>query len=239
MAIPFHPGDPLTCRQIRELDILAIEHVGIPGLVLMENAGRSVAEFVHHLLPNPARASVLVLCGPGNNGGDGFVVARHLWNAGVSVRVFLAQPAERIRGDAATNLRIIERLELPITDAAQPAGRAALLAALPSADVIVDALLGTGSQGAPRGAMADLIALANSAPRARRIAIDLPSGLDADHGTPAEPCFRADATLTFVAAKVGFEQPAARAVLGRVVVIDVGIPRTLLPGAAGPAAAGG
>lgn len=233
MAIPFDPGDALTCRQIRELDILAIEHVGIPGLVLMENAGRSVAEFVFELLPDPARASVVILCGPGNNGGDGFVVARHLWNAGVPVHVFLAQAAERIRGDAATNLRIIERLELPIADASQPADRAALQAALQSADVVVDGLLGTGSQGAPRGPMAELIALANAAPRAWRVAIDLPSGLDADRGTPAEPCFRADATLTFVAAKIGFEQPAARAVLGRVVVIDVGIPRTLLPGVQG------
>jgi NAD(P)H-hydrate epimerase len=97
-------------------------------------------------------------------------------------------------------------------------------------DVIVDALLGTGSAGAPRGAIAKLIKVANAASGARRVAIDIPTGLDADSGKVGEPCFRADATVTFVAAKVGFASDAARAVLGRVVVVDIGVPRELIPG---------
>jgi NAD(P)H-hydrate epimerase len=99
-----------------------------------------------------------------------------------------------------------------------------------TADVIVDALLGTGSTGAPRGTIADLIRIANDAPRARRVAVDIPSGLNADTGEVGEPCFKADATVTFVAPKVGFGRPAASEVLGRVIVADIGVPRELIPG---------
>jgi len=230
MAIPYQPGDALTCQEIRELDILAIEHVGIPGIVLMENAARAVAEYVHGALLNPPRSHALLLCGPGNNGGDGFAVARHLRNAGVKVTVVLAVPREKTKGDAALNLGIYERMEGTLLDATEPEGLAQVRAQARTADVIVDALLGTGSEGAPRGAMAELIRLANAAPRARRVAIDLPSGLNADTGEVSEPCFKADATVTFVAPKVGFAAGSARAVLGRVVVADIGVPRELIPG---------
>lgn len=230
MAIAYEPGEPLTCQEIRELDILAIEHVGIPGIVLMENAARSVAECVYQALLDPARAQVLILCGPGNNGGDGFAAARHLHNAGVEVAVVLAAPREKSRGDAACNLGIWERMAGTVIDATDPEGVARVRSAAARADVIVDALLGTGSSGAPRGVMAELIELANGAPRARRVAIDIPSGLNADTGEVSTPCFRADATVTFVAPKVGFFTPAARQVLGRMVVADIGVPRRLIPG---------
>jgi len=230
MALPYEPGEPLTCQQIREIDILAIEHLGIPGIVLMENAARTVAEFVYSTLVNPRRANVLVLCGSGNNGGDGLVVARHLRNAEVQVQVALAVPPGHVRGDAAVNLRIYQRLDAPLIDASTPDGLAEVRRAAEQADVIVDGLLGSGASGAPRGAVADLILIANGAPRARRIAIDIPSGLNADTGQVATPCFRADATVTFVAPKIGFSTPAAREVLGRVLVADIGVPRELIPG---------
>jgi hydroxyethylthiazole kinase-like uncharacterized protein yjeF len=230
MSIPYHPGEALTCQEIRELDILAIEHVGIPGIVLMENAARAVAEFVYAALLNPTRSHVLLLCGPGNNGGDGFAVARHLRNAGVKVTVVLATPRDKSKGDAALNLGIYERMEGALLDASESDRFEQIRAEARTADVIVDALLGTGSQGAPRGVMAELIRLANAAPRARRVAIDIPSGLDADSGEVSEPCFRADATVTFVAPKVGFATRSARAVLGRIVVADIGVPRELVPG---------
>ena len=230
MAIPYVAGEPLTCQQIRELDILAIEHVGIPGLVLMENAARSVAEFVYDSLLDPQHAAVLLLCGPGNNGGDGLVVARHLRNAGVGVTVALAAAQERYTGDAAVNLRIYERLGDPLLPAETPEGIESTRAAAQQTDVIVDALLGTGSRGAPRGVTAELVRMANNAPRARRVAIDIPTGLDGDSGEVYDPCFRADATVTFVAPKIGFAQDAARAVVGRVVVADIGVPRELIPG---------
>lgn len=235
MPIPYEPGEALTCGQIRELDVLAIEHVGVPGIVLMENAGRSVAEFVYSLLANPHAERVVILCGPGNNGGDGFVVARHLANAEVDVACVLAVRRDRHKGDAATNLGILERMDLPLLDAssALPAGDtlpAPILEHLQCADLIVDALLGTGSKGTPRGVLASLVEAANRLERPRRIAIDLPTGLDADSGEPADPCFAAHATVTLVAAKVGFSSPGARRVLGRVIVADIGAPHRLIPG---------
>jgi len=230
MGTPYPAGEPLTCQQIRELDVLAIEHVGIPGIVLMENAGRGAAEFIHRCLMSPATARVLILCGAGNNGGDGFVIARHLHNAGVPVTVALSAPPERSSGDAATNLHILVRMGLSLLRAYEPEGLAATRAEAEQADVIVDALLGTGSTGAPRGTMAELIQIANAAPRARRVAIDLPAGLDGDTGEPREPCFRAHATVTMVAPKTGLMAPAARPVVGRIVVVDIGVPRALIPG---------
>jgi NAD(P)H-hydrate epimerase len=230
MGIPYPAGEALTCQQIRELDVLAIEHVGIPGLVLMENAGRGVAEFVYDSLMNPAGARVLILCGAGNNGGDGFVVARHLHNAGVQVAVALLVPPERPGGDAAVNLRILERMGLRLLRTFEPEGLEEVQAEAEQADVIVDALLGTGSKGAPRGTMADLVRIANAAAGARRVAIDIPSGLDGDTGEVREPCFRAHATVTMVAPKVGCTVPEARPAAGRVVAVDIGVPRELIPG---------
>ncbi|MFH1745951.1 MAG: NAD(P)H-hydrate epimerase [Planctomycetota bacterium] len=230
MGIEYPAGEALTCQQIRELDVLAIEHVGIPGLALMENAGRGIAEFIHAVLVAPHQSKVLILCGSGNNGGDGYVVGRHLHNAGVEVTFALAVSPDRAQGDAAVNMRIAERMELRFLPAYEPAGMAEIQVAVAQADVIVDALLGTGSKGAPRGTMAELIQSANLAPRARRIAIDIPSGLDGDTGEVYEPCFVADATVTMVASKVGFETSTARPVVGRIVVVDIGVPRELIPG---------
>jgi hydroxyethylthiazole kinase-like uncharacterized protein yjeF len=230
MTIPYPAGEPLTTQQIRELDVLAIEHVGIPGIVLMENAGRHAADFIYGTLVDPAAERVTILCGAGNNGGDGLVIARHLHNAGVRLDVVLALSPEKLRGDAGTNLHILERMGLEFVRAFEPDGLDRARAAIRDADAIVDALLGTGSTGAPRGVLAALVEAANAAPRARRIAVDIPSGLDADRGTVCEPCFRAAATVTMVAPKVGFGTPAARAVVGRVVVVDIGSPRGLTPG---------
>src|SRR5262245_42921870 len=131
MPLPYQPGPPLSCREIRELDALAIQRLGIPGLILMENAARNVAEFVYGELAEPRGAHVVTLCGPGNNGGDGFVVARHLINTGVRVTVIRAFPGEKCAGDAATNLHILERLcaaadlDDAILDASTPDGLAA------------------------------------------------------------------------------------------------------------------
>ena len=200
MGIPYPEGPPLTCQQIRALDMLAIEQVGIPGVVLMENAGRGIAEFIYGTLRDPAATHhVLILCGPGNNGGDGFVVARHLHNAGVHVDVVLTASPEKSRGDAATNLRILGQMGFRLLRGDQPADLGAIRRASGEADVIVDALLGTGSTGSPRGAMAALIELANGAARPancdrhpvrprrrprRRAGALLPGGCHRDDGRP-------------------------------------------------------
>ncbi len=230
MTIAYDAGAALTCQEIRELDILAIEHVGIPGIILMENAARAVAECIHRSLLDPLRSRVVFLCGPGNNGGDGFVAARHLRNTGVKVAVVLAAPRDKYKGDALLNLGIYERMEGTLFNATEDGRRAAIDMRIAEADVIVDALLGTGSSGAPRGVIGELVEAANAAPRAKRVAVDIPTGLNADLGEVSEPCFRADATVTFVAAKVGFAGDQARRVLGRLVVADIGVPRELIPG---------
>lgn len=230
MSIPYPPGKALTCREVRELDVLSIEHVGIPGIVLMENAGRHAAEFIYSILPNPGAAHVALLCGVGNNGGDGFVIARHLHNAGVAIDVLRAGPAEKATGDARTNLDILGRMQVNVVPATTETELAAVRPMIERAAVIVDALLGTGSRGAPRGVMGTLVEWANAAQRARRVAIDVPSGLDADAGTPSEPCFRADATITMLAPKVGFREPTARDYVGRVIAVDISTPRELIPG---------
>ena len=230
MGMPYPPGKALTCEQVRELDVLAIEHVGLPGVVLMENAGRGIAEFIYNILPDPEVDRVLILCGAGNNGGDGFVVARHLHNAGVNADVVLTVSPEKTSGDAETNLKVLQRMNFEFIRAFEPTGLVAMRHAVEEAEVIVDALLGTGSKGDPRDTIATMIEHANAAPRARRIAIDVPSGLDADSGRINSPCFQAAVTLTIVAPKIGFDVPAAREVVGRVVTMDIGLPRALIPG---------
>lgn len=229
MPIPYPVGEPLTCGQLRELDILAIEHVGIPGVVLMENAGRAVAGILYDKLLNPAAARVVVLCGAGNNGGDGLVVARCLRDARVSVSVVLAAPPDSVHGDAALNLGIYRRLGGAMIDSPGPQPAPAALQAIEQADVVVDALLGTGARGAPRGVLAGLIRAANAA-RAWRVAIDLPTGLDGDTGAVADPCFQAHLTVTLVAEKVGFTAAAARQMLGALHVVEIGVPREMIPG---------
>jgi NAD(P)H-hydrate epimerase len=228
MNMPYDPGPARRCEQIRALDRQAIEHYGIPGVVLMENAGRAIAAEVYRALPDPAESRVLILCGAGNNGGDGFVVARHLHNAGVPVTIVLAVPADKLRGDAETNFRIARRMNLSVHEVVQEEHPEEVQPLFAAADVIVDALLGTGASGAPRGVMGHLVELANQASQARRIAIDLPSGLEADSGTVHEPCFRAAATVTMASDKVGLAQPAARPFVGDVTVVDIGLPRELL-----------
>ena len=177
----------------------------------------------------PRDARVLILCGAGNNAGDGFVVARHLRNAGVSVTLALAVPRDRLRGDAETNLRVAERMDLHFLPAYESDGLEGVRAEAKAADVIVDALLGTGSKGAPRNTMAELVRIANGAARARRVAIDIPSGLDGDTGEAHEPCFQAHATVTMAAAKVGLLADGARRYVGQVMFVDIGVPRQLLP----------
>jgi NAD(P)H-hydrate epimerase len=220
----------LTRHELRELDRLAIEEYGVPGVVLMENAGANAARLLE---AQGITGPVAIACGRGNNGGDGFVIARHLEAAGHRVRVLLAAAPEAYVGDAAMNLRIAERSGLSIICLAE-ADEAAWRRELAGAAWIVDALLGTGAVGPPRGAVAiaitainDVRAAAGEAP-VRVLAVDLPSGLDADTGEAAGQCVRADLTATFVAEKAGFANPAAAALTGTVHVLGIGAPAALL-----------
>ncbi|MBM4084850.1 MAG: NAD(P)H-hydrate epimerase, partial [Planctomycetes bacterium] len=166
-------------EQARELDRKAIEEYGIPGVALMENAGRRCAEEALKMLARPSGATVAVVCGKGNNGGDGFVIARHLHNAGVRVRAYLtARIADAAKaGDAATNLRIALKMGLRVEEVLTAEAVAALDTELRASDVIVDALFGTGLSGEVGEPHRSIIRLMNAAGRPI-VAVDIPSGLD-------------------------------------------------------------
>jgi NAD(P)H-hydrate epimerase len=214
-----------TCAQMRELDRRAIEEFGVPGVVLMENAGRGAAEL---LLGLGCRGPVLILCGKGNNGGDGFVIARHLENRGIRVRVLLFARPDALTGDAGVNYRIIARsgLSIAVHDGAT-VDATALRAEFVEAEWLVDALFGTGLTGALRAPFDGIVAAVNDAGKPV-LAVDIPSGLDGDTGQPLGPTVRALHTVTFVAPKQGFARPAAAEWLGRVHVAAIGAPRVLL-----------
>jgi NAD(P)H-hydrate epimerase len=212
----------LTRAQVRDIDRRAIEAFGVPGVVLMENAGRGAAEL---LLSLGARGPVAICCGKGNNGGDGFVIARHLDNREIAVRVLLFARPDQLTGDAAINCRIIEQTGIPLM--AEP-DTATLTTTLAQAAWIVDALFGTGLTGAVRPPLDGVIGAINSSGKPV-LAVDIPSGLDCDTGLPLGATVRAAHTVTFVAPKIGFAQPAAREWLGQVHVVDIGAPRAALP----------
>jgi NAD(P)H-hydrate epimerase len=206
------PGwlEPLyAAQEMRDIDRWAIEQRGVPGMQLMESAGAAVAREVAALRPD---GPVAIVCGKGNNGGDGFVAARLLRKAGREVRVLLAGDAEGIRGDAAEALRRFGSAPDPFVPEA-----------LEHAVVAVDALLGTGSTGAPRGAIAEAIEALGRA-GAPVVAVDVPSGVDASTGEVAGPAVRADLTVTFHAAKPGLWIAPGKEHAGEVRVVDIGIP---------------
>jgi NAD(P)H-hydrate epimerase len=204
----------LSREQVRELDRRAVAGYGVPGVVLMENAGRGCAELLMQL--NPAREPTAILCGPGNNGGDGFVLARHLDNRGWPVEIFLVEGY--LPADAEINFEIVTKTGLPVRSIADWR---------PAAGWVVDALFGTGlSRGL--GKPLDAVVAAINASGLPVFAVDIPSGLDCDTGEPLGPTVRAAHTATFVAEKLGFRNPASRAWTGEVHVIDIGAPRKLV-----------
>jgi NAD(P)H-hydrate epimerase len=207
----------------RAVDEIAIRDYHLPGLVLMENAGRGTAEWLRTL---GATSPVVICCGKGNNGGDGFVIARHLELQGLTVEVVLCCDPADLTGDARVNADVVTAAGIPHWQLGRDGTVADLTARLTRAGWIVDALLGTGAQGAPREPLAGVIRAINTA-RRPVLAVDLPSGLDANTGETAGECVRAQYTATFVAPKRGFAVPSALAWTGTVQVIDIGIPRRL------------
>jgi hydroxyethylthiazole kinase-like uncharacterized protein yjeF len=209
----------LTRDQCRELDRRATDAYGIASLVLMENAGRGAVDVLERL---GVDGPVVILCGKGNNAGDGFVIARHLDIRGHACRVLLLCPAEELTGDAATNFAILEKTNVPIKTF--DIGLTAQ-----DADWLVDAMLGTGARGEPRPPIDAAIEWFNARPvKTRAMAVDVPSGLDCDTGQPAAHTVRADHTCTFAALKIGFTQPVAREFTGTIHVCDIGAPPRLI-----------
>lgn len=220
------PSAVLTREQVRRIDRLAVERFGMRGILLMENAGRGAAEIIDRRYG--PRRSVIIVCGTGNNGGDGFVIARHLHNTGWKVQTILAGCVGRLAADAGLNYGIVRAMGLPIRchDGVESLLNAA--GGISAEDVVVDALLGIGFQGEIRSPLGELIEALNVAARRALVAVDVPSGLDCDTGKPANPAVRADLTITFVAWKLGFLEPAAAPFLGEVEIAGIGAPKELI-----------
>jgi NAD(P)H-hydrate epimerase len=210
----------LSAAQMREADRRCIEEIGIPGAVLMNNAGTAV----YRELPP---GSVGIVCGTGNNGGDGFVVARLALLGGRAVETLLVGDPARVRGDALTFMKVFTRLGGSIRVVHDTAEAEKIVAGLAHCGVLVDALLGTGASGEVRGPIRAAIEAWPAAPHT--VAVDLPSGLDADTGAILGACIRAHTTVTFQFAKPGLFQPGARPFVGRLVIADIGIPEICAP----------
>ena len=212
----------LTRAQVREVDRRAIEHYHVPGIVLMENAARGASGVLHSFTMKRPWMRFAVICGGGNNGGDGLAIARHLYNAKHEVDVFLTVDPSKYTGDAAINWRIVQAMGLRVA----PFDPAALTALGPC--TIVDAIFGTGLTQAPRDPFAEIATAINKSGNTI-VAVDLPSGLDCDTGKPLSPAtIRATQTVTFVAPKAGFAHVSARPYIGRVTVADIGCPRQII-----------
>lgn len=212
---------------LRELDRRAVEEYHIPILVLMENAGRAVAEAALRMVRGGRR--VLILAGPGNNGGDGLVAARYLHNAKVDVTVLLLAPPEKYQDAAAVQLKIVEAMKLPMEVVTEGLAelRDWMVEAMPR-DLIIDAIFGTGLSRPPEGVAAEVIRRANRSVH-RIMSVDIPSGMDCDTGLavgPEDTVIRPVATVSFCGSKPGFAR--GKGFAGKVKVAPIGVPRELV-----------
>jgi len=210
--------------EVRAFDRWAIDTLGLPGVVLMENAGRSCAELIKDKLKHISKPKVCIFCGTGNNGGDGSVIARHLINSGFNVVVVLCGDRDKVKGDAKINLDVLERLGQPIerldlTDSNIPEQVKNFAA---DADMLVDAVFGTGLTGQLGNEHKVLIESIN-AQNCPILAVDIPSGLDCDTGQPLGAAVKASYTVTFVAVKKGFTTNSAAQYTGEVFVASIGV----------------
>jgi NAD(P)H-hydrate epimerase len=213
----------VTAEEMREMDRRTIESFGIPGRVLMENAGRGATEFLMELFPNIGRTRVGVLAGRGNNGGDGYVMARCLSQRGVGVTVFLLGESSRVSGDAAANLALLSPMGIPVFELPDASAFDAARDRLRRIDLWIDAILGTGLRSDVRGYLKEVINFVNSLKKPV-FAVDIPSGLNSDTGRPCGACIRATATATFAFAKTGHYQHPGAHLCGELRVVDIGIP---------------
>lgn len=211
----------VTAEQMKSIDRRATERFGVPSIVLMENAAMAVADAMFEQYADAER--VALFCGTGQNGGDGFAVARHLENRGVVPIIFVVGDRKRCSGDAATNLTICERLALPMYDVADSESLEDALVHAGDADVVIDAIFGTGLHRAPEGIYAETIRSMNEL-GLPIVSVDLPSGMNASAAQPFDPCIRAAVTVTFAAPKICHVFDPAAIECGEVIVADISIP---------------
>jgi len=213
----------LDSKQMRNIDARSMREYGVRGIVLMENAGARAAEALEEAYEDLERMRIAILCGKGNNGGDGFVLARHLFNRGMHPHVILLAGPEEVKGDAHDNLLILMRMGVELTEASDAATWKELRHELDRCDLLVDAILGTGLRGPVKGFMKQVIADLAGFP-GEVVAIDLPSGLSADSPQVPGEAVVADRTLTMGLPKIPHAFPPAELFCGEVSILDISIP---------------
>jgi NAD(P)H-hydrate epimerase len=213
----------LTSKQMKEIDSRAIEDIGILGPILMENAGLQILKHLKEKFPSINKEKIVIVAGKGNNGGDGFVVARHLHNSGAEPLVLLLASKEEVKGDAAVNLRIAERSGVKITEVRSSKDWQVQKKNIFESSVLIDAIFGTGLDKPAQGLYARVIEDMNRS-NAYRLAVDIPSGLSSDSSRIIGPCVKADSTVTMAAPKIAHIFPPAEEFIGELVVADIGVP---------------
>ena len=217
----------LDSKQMRNIDARTTREYGIPGLLLMENAGARAADALEEAYDDLERLRIAILCGKGNNGGDGFVLARHLFNRGLHPHVILLARPEDVQGDAHDNLRILTRMGVEISEASDSVPWRELRPELDRCDLLVDAILGTGLRGPVKGFVREVIADLAAFP-GDVVAIDLPSGLSADTAQVSGEAVVADLTLTMGLPKIPHVFPPAELFCGEVSTLDISIPEAAI-----------
>ena len=223
----------LTAAQMREADRYTIDEIGIPSLVLMENAGRQVVAAIEAAYETQLDGRVAVLCGRGNNGGDGFVVARTLLQRGIDTSVFVIGALSEVRGDARTNLDILGRLGVTVVEIGDEQAWELHFSEISQCSLIVDAIFGTGLKSAVAGMMETIIADVNASD-IPIVSVDLPSGMSADTPDLVGDCVDASLTVTLAAPKLPLVLPPGEAYAGDVVIADIGIPHEVIESLEGP-----
>jgi hydroxyethylthiazole kinase-like uncharacterized protein yjeF len=214
----------VTAKEMQQLDRMAIEKYGVPSLCLMENAGRAVAEAVASEAKGK-KDKVVIICGLGNNGGDGFVAARHLINQGIEAVVYVVGSYQKIKGDALVNYKILKKCRYPVKEIKKIDKK--FINELQLAKVVVDALFGTGLCRQVEGLFAEVIEAINTFAE-KVLAVDIPSGLNATTGEVLGCAVEADWTITFALPKKGFYENDGPDHTGKVAVVDIGIPRKII-----------
>jgi hydroxyethylthiazole kinase-like uncharacterized protein yjeF len=213
----------VAANEMQKMDRLTIESFGLPGRILMENAGRGATHFFLEQFKEAENKKIGVVAGRGNNGGDGFVIARYLAQKGISVTVYLLSKPSKVSGDAAVNLKLLSPLNVPVIEMPDAESFSAHETAMRHEAIWIDAILGTGLRSDVKGFFKDVIKFINQSNKPV-FAVDIPSGLDSDTGQPCGTCVRADATATFAFAKTGhFLLPGAD-YTGNLKIIDIGVP---------------
>jgi hydroxyethylthiazole kinase-like uncharacterized protein yjeF len=223
----------LNSAQMREADRRTIEEIGIPSIVLMENAGRQVVAAIEAMFSGVSSWRVAVLCGRGNNGGDGFVVARTLLQRGVDVSVFLVGSIDEVQGDARTNLEVLGNLGEAVVEINDPQAWELHFSEIRGCDLLVDALFGTGLKTPLTGLYETIAADVNASPLPV-VALDIPSGLSADSPEPIGPCIDASVTVTLAVPKPPLILPPGEGHCGDVVIADIGLPDAAIESVEGP-----